>query len=565
MTSAPAGPPWTGRERAAAAALGVLLALVPFEPREPLFRAAGLRFTLLEVAAAGVLLVLAGLYGRSLAARGVRGALTPPVLALLALAVTSLVSAACAPEYRGPAAVFSLRLGAAALFALVVAALPRRVQESGLLSLAVAGSAGAALAVAEAAGLRALDPFLDLFRERAFGVGDARRATAGTAGPTLGAAFIAAGLVAGLACRAGRARALVSGALAVGLGFGLVATYSRGGLVAAAAGLAALAWAQPSGSAARRRASAALAALIVTAGVFLASPAFRPRLAPEWRWRGLSARYALVGPAPRFAPGADARVRLRVTNDGVDWPVDDTFALAVGWYHPEDGQARSWAVVPLGGRVAAGQSAELEVGVRAPDRPGHYALVLNVTSASTGYLSLAGVEPGFVPVTVGQPPGPTDLEPPSRRGRRDRWEMWRIALAMWRDRPVTGVGPDNFRRLDARYGRWMARGNVPLGAHNAFLEAAATTGTLGLLALLAVFGTAARAALRARGRTDEAARPPAVLALLTVLAVQGLVDSLLGFTGVYLLLAFVVGMAGALDVSRRAPRDTGPPPGAAAR
>jgi O-antigen ligase/polysaccharide polymerase Wzy-like membrane protein len=555
------------RERGATAALGLLLALLPFEPLEPLFRAAGLGFTLLEVAAAAATLVLAGLYGRGLIAQGWRGALPAPVLALAAFAAANLLAAAFASEHRGPALIFSLRMAAAALFAAMVAALPPRVHERGLAALALAGAACAALAVLEAGGVGGLDAFLGLFRERAFAAGAARRATAGTAGPTVGAAFIAAGTIAGAACLAVRRRPLAVG-FAVAGSLGLVATYSRGGLAAAAAGMAALAWAQPRGSAPRRSAALALAAVLVIAGASLASPAFRPRLVPEWRWRGLSAQYGLAGPPPRFDPGAATRVRLRVTNDGPAWPADPTFALGVGWFDPREGQARQWSTVALGGPVAPGRSAEVEAELRAPGRAGSYALVLNVTSASTGYLSLSGVAPGFVPVPVGAPGGEPAVRPaPAATGRRGRWEMWRIALAMWRAHPILGVGPDNFRRLDWRYGGWIAQGNVPLGAHNAFLEAAATTGTLGLLALCAVFAATARAALRAgaSSASGEPVRPAAVLGLIVALAVQGLVDSLLGFTGVYLLLAFVTGTAGALQVSRRAVPGTAPPPAAAAR
>jgi O-antigen ligase len=190
--------------------------------------------------------------------------------------------------------------------------------------------------------------------------------------------------------------------------------------------------------------------------------------------------------------------------------------------------------------------------LRAPERAGPYVLVLDVNSASTGYFSTAGTTPGWVPVAVGATAQvlPSPPPPPARRGR---FELWRIALVMWRAHPLTGVGPDNFRRLHVEYGGWIAGGNVPVGAHNVYLEAAATTGLLGLLALLAVFASAGAAAVRARGRSEDHLRASAVLALLAAMAVQGLVDSLLACTGVYLLWALVVGLAATLsDRGRRA-------------
>jgi O-antigen ligase len=168
-----------------------------------------------------------------------------------------------------------------------------------------------------------------------------------------------------------------------------------------------------------------------------------------------------------------------------------------------------------------------------------------VNSAATGYFSTSGTTPGWQPVSVGG--APLAAAPPPPPARRGRLELWRIALAMWRSRPLLGVGPDNFRRLHVEYGGWIAAGNVPVGAHNAFLEAAATTGLPGLLALVAVFATSLAAAARARTRPEDRTRAGAVLALLAAALVQGLVDSLLGFTGVYLLLAYAVGLAASIS------------------
>jgi hypothetical protein len=526
------------RERVSAAALASLLALVPFEPRHGLLRAFGLDFTLLEVAAGACAAALLVLHRpRRPLAR------SAPLLALAALAAAHLLSAALAPAHRAAAAVFSLRLLAALVFALAVAGLPRHVLERGLTGLAVGGAACALLAVLEVLGTTSLDPLLDVFRERAFRLGDGRRATGGAAGPNVGAAFIAAGLLAGVARIAPRPLGVRAGVgLAAALGAGLLATYSRGGTAACLAGLAVLAWAFPAGSQARRAATAALVTLAALAGAFAASQAFRPRWTADWP-SDLSARCELMGEPPRFTPDAAARVRFRVTNDGPrDWPADPTFRLAVGWFDPELGRAEHWASFPFGRGLLSGRSTLVEADLRAPARPGPYVLLLDVNSGATGYLSTAGRTPGWVPVAVGTESEPPSAVPPPRT-RRGRLELWRIALVMWRAHPLTGVGPDNFRRLHVEYGEWIAPGNVRLGAHNVFLEAAATTGALGLAALVLVFAGGARAAWRARPAVPLAG---AVLALLALLAGQGLVDSLLGFTGIYLLFAFVVGSAAAL-------------------
>ena len=127
-----------------------------------------------------------------------------------------------------------------------------------------------------------------------------------------------------------------------------------------------------------------------------------------------------------------------------------------------------------------------------------------------------------------------------------RAELWRLALVLWRSRPLTGVGSDNYRWL---YGpaAGQASWDTRVFANNALLEAAATTGLVGLAALLgtlAATGLAAGRALRLAGPAGGAAA--ALFALTVGLAAHGLVDYVLAFTGHYLLFAFVVGSAAGL-------------------
>jgi O-antigen ligase len=128
--------------------------------------------------------------------------------------------------------------------------------------------------------------------------------------------------------------------------------------------------------------------------------------------------------------------------------------------------------------------------------------------------------------------------------RPSRAELWRLALEMWRERPLTGVGADNFRWLygpKAGQPFWDSR----VYANNTLLEAAATTGTLGLVALGGSLITSAATgwcrALAADPRTPAGAERAALLALVAGIAVHGAVDSVLAFTGHYLLFGFVVG------------------------
>ena len=87
--------------------------------------------------------------------------------------------------------------------------------------------------------------------------------------------------------------------------------------------------------------------------------------------------------------------------------------------------------------------------------------------------------------------------------------QWRAAVAGIRDRPLLGVGPENYQVVWSRYyhpemvrflsdSRWDR-------AHNAYLDAFATAGVIGflsLLALLLALGWSSKRAARAMGATD---------------------------------------------------------------
>src|SRR4029079_1086663 len=87
----------------------------------------------------------------------------------------------------------------------------------------------------------------------------------------------------------------------------------------------------------------------------------------------------------------------------------------------------------------------------------------------------AGPGTGVAAPAVPAPAPPASFAP----GRAD---LWRLALVLWRRRPLTGVGSDNFRWL---YGEAAGRStwDTRVFANNALLEAAATTGPVGRMAL----------------------------------------------------------------------------------
>ena len=115
-----------------------------------------------------------------------------------------------------------------------------------------------------------------------------------------------------------------------------------------------------------------------------------------------------------------------------------------------------------------------------------------------------------------------------------RYNGWFGAVEMFRDHPVTGVGPGNYALANAEYWtpfeqRWFAlKGMKNAHAHNEYLEAAAETGLPGLFLFLCLIAWPLVAGLRlaARGPTPDHRRAGWATALTACVAA---VDSLFGF------------------------------------
>src|SRR5688500_5576673 len=155
--------------------LPALVFLLPFEPRRPALSVLGLQVTLLEGAAGALALALLWSARRRLAPLLRR----PPLpLAFLALyAAAHVLSAAFAPAHRDLAAKFALRMVVMAGLGLAAAAAAPETGRRALVALVATAVVVALLSIAEGAGLRAIDPLLDRFREMPFNIGGSRRAS----------------------------------------------------------------------------------------------------------------------------------------------------------------------------------------------------------------------------------------------------------------------------------------------------------------------------------------------------------------------------------------------------
>jgi hypothetical protein len=536
--------------------LPALVVLLPFEPRRPSLGLFGLTFTLLEAAAA----VLGGALLWTVRGRLPALLRRPPLpLAFLGLyAAAHVLSVVFAPAHRDLAAKFALRMLVMAGLAAAVAASPPEAGRRALVALVASAAAVAVLAVAEGAGWERLDPFLSLFREMPFNIGGSRRASGASEYPNLAAALLMAGMLAacGLASEWRRPLAALL-PLAVLFSAALLWTYSRGALVATGLGLVALA-----GAGWRRRRLAApafggLAVLLAASAAFAWSgDVYRLRLEAEGAASWYGAAYGPVETALTLRPGETRTTDIRVTNTGqLTWGADRLFHLSYHWYDRAGRKVEDGRRTRLPRDIGPGDTVVLRAEVRAPAAAGRFLLGWDMVQERVAWFSersvaqaMVGVEVAGAPIdasavapsapVVGIASAPMPAPPP--QWHPGRAELWRLAFVLWRRRPLTGVGSDNFRWL---YGEaagqpaWDTR----VFANNALIEAAATTGALGLVALAGTLAASVLAAGKAVLGPASGGVAAALFALTIGLAAHGMVDYVLAFTGHYLLFAFVVG------------------------
>jgi O-antigen ligase len=138
---------------------------------------------------------------------------------------------------------------------------------------------------------------------------------------------------------------------------------------------------------------------------------------------------------------------------------------------------------------------------------------------------------------------------PGRAVRPGRVVLWSAAGRMLADHPILGVGPDNFR---LRYERYVGLSGADRRVHsnNMYLEVLTGGGGVAGLAFLWLFwSAAARSLALARRSSDQhaAALGTGLVAAAAAIALHGLVDSFLSFTGTYILMAITLGLVVAGD------------------
>jgi hypothetical protein len=275
---------------------------------------------------------------------------------------------------------------------------------------------------------------------------------------------------------------------------------------------------------------------------------------------GQQSWYGAVVEAPpdtAIPAGAVISIPVKVTNRGrVTWDpaAAAPFQLSYHWLAADGEQVVEFeglrtpfpAVVPPGATVA------VDARVRAPGVPGRYLLLWDVVIDRRLWFSTdSHVARVLTSVTVTGPPvGPPPVTRVTRMPRAapmpGRPTLWRAGARMLRAHPLLGVGPDNFRLV---YGDYVGLPifDTRVNSHNMYLEMLVGGGIIGGAAFAWLCVTAAAACVRAvrRARRQSAAAAAGVAAAVAAIALHGLVDSFLGFTGTYVLIAITLGLAAA--------------------
>lgn len=572
--------------------LVVTAAILPFELKTPIAVVGPIAVTNVEI----VLYLGLFVWLLSVAAGGPPG-WTWAHTAVCGWAVSMMLSASMAAEGRALAWKFTLRgLGGCALF-LMAADLGRQVHARVLGALLIGGVGSAVAGMLEMWSAPAASA-LSVFKTQPSRIGSFLRASGTFQYANIAAMYWEAMLPIGIglsACGPSEApsrRALnnahprmalwmrvASMAAVVCLLEAIVLSASRAALsvvLALLIGIAAL-----GGLASRRSRASALASLArlsaVSIGVLallIALPqtssglvALRLRAPQEATWYRV--RYETPAPPAQLQAGAGVFVDVIVHNESVvTWEARGRNAVALS-YHWHDPRAKRLVMfdglrTPLPRDLHPGESAQIRAHVVGPPVAGELELQWDLVQEHVTWFSVQGGRLGHVPMRIlprstaepplppvrTTPPMPTEERPP-------RLALWRAAMRMWMERPLFGVGPDNYRHL---WGPYLGRRtfDTRIHANNFFIEVLVTLGAVGAIAFVAL-SLAVIAAWRRAWRAACSDRRVVLVGLglgLATFYVHGLADYFLEFTSTYALFWLLAGLI--VGLGEEDSRESGP-------
>jgi O-antigen ligase len=280
--------------------------------------------------------------------------------------------------------------------------------------------------------------------------------------------------------------------------------------------------------------AAAVAALVGLLQVGLCPPPDTPRIRPRWlyhrcdRAHGFFSIYmtlagvlslVLLATLPRLlSPGA-ARRRL-----GIPW-------LAMLWGLIVTYTRGAW--IGFAGGVLT---------VAATVRRGRWVLVGGlVVLAASALLAPYELRHRFL-----------SMADPEEAGVRERIYMWKSGLAMWRERPILGVGPGGVKRDYVRYAREEAVKKRTGHVHNTPLQILVERGVLGLAAWLWLWLAFYADAIRRLRRlpadaTAERALVVGAIAAITGFLIGGLSEYNFGDSEVVMVAWVIMALPWAVD------------------
>ena len=532
------------------ASLWLVAAVSPFERPLP-GSLLGFTFTTLELSIAAAL-VAAGIAAmRDPAAWLWRTPITIPVVVLLACA---LASSLAAPEFRGNALRFTGRLAAAILLFTVVAnaAASERLARQLVAVLLGAAAMVGAIAVLELAQVPFVLDALTLFRPGFHVVGGQLRATSTLFYPTITSMYLEVVFALGLIWIRSSRLAFAAVVLA---GAGIIATFTRAGLIAMSISLLTyggiIYFKRPQWSREHTR-LAALAAVLIALVMLSRSPQMLvSRMSNELSQDWYGASYG-VPDTVTLRPDSFNDIPVTLSNRGwLTWQSDrmPSFALSYHWLSidTEEVVIYDGLRTPFPQPVDPGGTIQTQARVRAPGYPGTYLLVWDVVQEHRTWLSLEGVFPGRTIAKVEgnavTAPLPTRGRMPAGNMRMPRAVLWSTAIDIARDRPVLGIGPDNFRLLyGSRLG--LAAWDKRVHTNNTYLEVLVGLGVVGLVPLcwLLFAGVRSTLAIVSRSTGDAVPLVGATTAACLAIAAHGVVDSFLTFTSTYVVFAIAAGL-----------------------
>lgn len=549
---------------AAYVAVCALVLLAPFERTSPLVRVRWQSISNLETV---IVVALAAWLGALAWSRQWPLWRTPLSAAWIALLSAMGGAAVFAPAGRANALHMTGRMAVVfAVFLLVVNGVTTTARLHRVMAASViAGVLVSVLAIFEFLGFPGVREWLTAFRPSLSVVGSQLRAGGPLQYPTIASMYLeitfAFGIGLLMATVDARHRALTA-ALFVALlvmAEGIVLTLSRAGLATMATSIAGAAlWrGRRHGPDGAVRLIAALAILIV---VLLVASRSTQSLWLRLTSEGQEVWYrSSVQAPPAISLSADGiqQVPVTVTNTGrLTWDSqgDPPFYLSYHWLDPvlDRVVAFEGTRTAFDEPVEPGATATVQASVSPLGRPGRYRLMWDVVQEGRLWFS---AEPGatrvFSQVRVVGPAGARGIQPSAGRPlpppmeRPGRLRLWRAAARMFAAHPLLGVGPDNFRLL---YGGFAGLTNPDTRMHsnNMYIEILVGSGAVGALALgWLLWATGRRLASRVREAAADRSLIADIGVVLAVVAigVHGAVDSFLGFTPTYTLIAVTLGLA----------------------